>query len=83
MAREFHPDAVLLDIGMPVMNGLMVCELLRQDPGTKTTPIVLVTAWTDIIGDEAWWRRIGANAAVAKPFSPAKLRAIVDRILTI
>ncbi len=81
MAREFHPDVILLDVGLPVMNGQKVCQLMCQDSGTKSTSIVLVTAWTEIVGDETVWREVGATAAVAKPFSPAKLRAIINHLL--
>jgi two-component system, chemotaxis family, CheB/CheR fusion protein len=44
-AREFRPDLVLLDIGMPVMDGYEVCRRLRQDPGTQDAILIALTGW--------------------------------------
>jgi len=44
-ARVFRPDAILLDIGLPVMDGYAVCRALRQDDLFKKTPIVAQTGW--------------------------------------
>ena len=46
-ARTFHPDVVLLDIGMPVMDGLEACRAMRAQPGMATTLIIAQTAWSD------------------------------------
>ncbi|ESQ79135.1 response regulator [Asticcacaulis sp. YBE204] len=47
LAREFHPDIVLLDIGMPGMDGLEVCAALRADPNTAHVKIIAQTGWGD------------------------------------
>ena len=47
LAKAFHPDVVLLDIGMPIMDGLETCQALRKDPETAATVIVAQTAWGD------------------------------------
>jgi signal transduction histidine kinase len=44
-AREFQPDVILLDIGLPVMDGYAVCRALREDERFKTTPIIAQTGW--------------------------------------
>ncbi len=44
-AREFGPDAVLLDIGLPGMDGYAVCRVLRQDDAFKGIPIIAQTGW--------------------------------------
>jgi signal transduction histidine kinase len=44
-AREFMPDAILLDIGLPGMDGYQVCRALRQDDRFKHTPIIAQTGW--------------------------------------
>jgi signal transduction histidine kinase len=44
-AREFRPDAILLDIGLPVLDGYAVCRALRQDDLFKDTPIIAQTGW--------------------------------------
>jgi signal transduction histidine kinase len=44
-AREFRPDAILLDIGLPVMDGYAVCRAFRQDDAFRKTPIIAQTGW--------------------------------------
>ncbi|HZQ29146.1 MAG TPA: response regulator [Acidimicrobiales bacterium] len=68
------PDLVVLDIGMPGMDGVAVCQELRRDPRTSAVPIIILTARiqkTDkLLGLEA-----GADDYVTKPFDPAELVA--------
>ncbi len=47
LAAEFRPDVVLLDIGMPGMDGLQVCEALRAMPELKHVKIIAQTGWGD------------------------------------
>ena len=44
-AREFRPDAILLDIGLPVMDGYAVCRAFRQDELFKDALIIAQTGW--------------------------------------
>src|SRR5690606_22318380 len=79
-AREHKPDLVLLDLMLPGMDGLLVCQALRQDPGTAATPIIMVTAR----GEEADRIRgleLGADDYVVKPFSPKEVVARVAALL--
>ena len=43
-ARQMKPDLILLDILLPDLDGLSVCEILRRQPSTKKTPIIFVSA---------------------------------------
>jgi CheY-like chemotaxis protein len=43
-ARQFKPDLILLDILLPDLDGLSVCEILRRQPGTKKIPIIFISA---------------------------------------
>jgi DNA-binding response OmpR family regulator len=43
-ARQFKPDLILLDILLPDLDGLSVCEILRRQPATQTTPIIFISA---------------------------------------
>jgi len=45
-AREGKPDLILLDILLPDLDGLSVCEILRRQPGTKKIPIIFMSALT-------------------------------------
>src|SRR5579859_5448852 len=43
-ARQFKPDLILLDILLPDLDGLSVCEILRRQPSTKKIPIIIMSA---------------------------------------
>jgi ribonuclease P protein subunit RPR2 len=73
-----RPDAILLDIGMPGMNGLAFCRNLKDDPATRAIPVVVLTGSGS--GTEAEGRAAGADAFLLKPFSPLELLAIVERL---
>lgn len=73
------PDLIVLDIGMPEMDGLEVCRRLRK---SSSVPILFLTAQGDEI-DRVVGFEIGGDDYVAKPFSPrelvARIRAILKR----
>ncbi|MDO7557622.1 MAG: response regulator transcription factor [Loktanella sp.] len=79
MARSLSPDLVVLDIGMPEMDGLTVCREIRK---TSEMPILFLTAQSDEV-DRIVGLEMGADDYVAKPFSPrevvARVRAIMKR----
>jgi CheY-like chemotaxis protein len=80
MARRHQPDLVLLDVVMPRMDGLAVCQRMKADRATALTPVLLLTA----LAQEPEQQRAhlaGADGVVQKPFSPATLRATVDSFL--
>jgi two-component system, OmpR family, catabolic regulation response regulator CreB len=70
-------DLIVLDIGLPDINGL---DLLREIRRTRATPIILLTARTTEI-DRVLGLEIGADDYVAKPFSPRELAARVKAVL--
>lgn len=45
-ARQFKPDLILLDILLPDLDGLSVCEILRRQPSTKKIPVIFMSALT-------------------------------------
>jgi DNA-binding response OmpR family regulator len=67
MAREHHPDVVLLDLMLPDINGFDVCRQLRTDRTTMLVPIVMLTALNDV-QHRVHGFRVGANAYVTKPY---------------
>jgi DNA-binding response OmpR family regulator len=73
-ARQFKARLVLLDIGMPNLNGLMACEEIRLLPGYAHVPIVMLTGYTDERMHEAAMQ-LGANDFITKPFAPEALMA--------
>ncbi|MBF8300379.1 MAG: DNA-binding response regulator [Acidobacteria bacterium] len=78
-----HPvDVVILDLMLPGMSGLDVCQALRADRATTSVPIIMLTARTEE-ADRVRGLELGADDYVAKPFSPnelvARIRALVRR----
>lgn len=73
-----RPDALLLDIYMPKLNGADVCRLLKAHPHWKRTYLVLMSSR---ISDKEieMYRRIGADEILRKPFDPSTAVAIVAR----
>ena len=71
-AKRHRPQAILLDIHMPGMNGYEVCRFIRSDPDLAETPVVVVSA----VGHESARRaalEAGANQFIAKPYQVAEL----------
>jgi two-component system phosphate regulon response regulator PhoB len=80
LARERHPDVVLLDQMLPDVQGTEVCRTLQMDPGTRDVPIVFVTARGDEV-DRIVAFELGAVDYVVKPFSVRELVLRVQAIL--
>jgi DNA-binding response OmpR family regulator len=79
MITEALPDLVVLDGMMPELDGLEVLRLLKADPATAALPVVLMTARSEE-DDVTTGRNLGAAEYLVKPFPPADLLAIVDRL---
>lgn len=80
VARERCPDLMLLDIGMPGMDGLEVCRRLKGDPATQGIKVVLLTARVEE-RDRQIGLAAGADGYLTKPFSPRAVIAHVDEAL--
>jgi twitching motility two-component system response regulator PilG len=78
---RIKPDMVLLDVGMPTIDGYQLCRLLRNYSAFKTMPIVMVTGNTGLI-DRAKARLAGATDYLTKPFTQSELVKMVFRYLT-
>jgi DNA-binding response OmpR family regulator len=76
--RQQRPVAVVLDVGLPSMDGIEVCRTLRADG--DWTPVLFVTARDDEI-DRVLGLELGADDYVTKPFSPRELVARVRTVL--
>ena len=77
LAREAHPDLIVLDLMLPGMDGLEVCRTLR---GESDVPIIMLTARTTD-EDKLTGLGLGADDYVSKPFSPRELAARVRAVL--
>jgi two-component system phosphate regulon response regulator PhoB len=78
--RRQRPDLVLLDLMLPDISGTEVCRRIRKEPGTETTPIIMITARGDEI-DRVVGFELGADDYVVKPFSPREMVLRVQAVL--
>jgi two-component system cell cycle response regulator DivK len=80
LAREHHPDLILMDIQLPEVSGLEVTKWLKEDDELASIPVVAVTAFA-MKGDEEKIRDGGCEAYIAKPISVTKFLETVRRFL--
>jgi two-component system alkaline phosphatase synthesis response regulator PhoP len=78
--RTHPPDLVLLDLMLPGMDGLHVCQALRHDPATAAIPVMMLTARGEE-SDRIRGLELGADDYVVKPFSPKEVTARVAALL--
>jgi len=80
LARSEHPDLILMDISIPGMDGWEATKVLRQDPATRTIPIVALTAHA-LADDRKRATEVGFSSYLAKPIEPNAVVAEVRRWL--
>ena len=77
MIEMQQPDVLVLDVAMPVVDGLDFCRSLKADPSTRGIPILLLTG-SEV--SEETVAAVGADGLLSKPFSPLALLSIVERL---
>lgn len=78
-ARSIMPDIILLDLMIPVIDGIEVCRQLRAESTTQETPIIMVTAKSEEV-DQLIGFSVGADDYVIKPFS---VRVLMEKVKTL
>ena len=81
LAREAHPDLILMDIQLPGMDGLAATALLKQDAATRDIPVIALTALA-MKGDETRIRAAGCSGYIAKPMGYREILATVKTQLS-
>jgi two-component system cell cycle response regulator DivK len=81
IARQHHPDLILMDIQLPEVSGLEVIKWLKEDDNLAAIPVIAVTAFA-MKGDEEKIRNGGCEAYIAKPISVASFMRTVERFLS-
>lgn len=79
-ARERTPDLIVLDLMLPLIDGIEVCRLLRNDPATQELAILMLTARSEE-SDELVGFSVGADDYVTKPFSVKVLLQRINALL--
>ncbi len=77
-----RPDAILLDVMMPDMDGPTTFERLQEDPRTRDIPVILLTAKAQT-ADRHRFEQLGVAGILTKPFDPMALAGQVEAILAI
>jgi two-component system cell cycle response regulator DivK len=80
MAREQHPDLILMDVQLPKISGIEATRTLRAEPSTAHTPIIAITSFA-LSGDEQRAKEAGASAYLAKPYSPFALLGMIQKLV--
>lgn len=81
VARCDHPELILMDMTMPVMDGVEACKILKGSPDTSDIPIIMLSARNDD-ADKVLSLELGADDYVTKPFSMRDLHARVRALLS-
>jgi two-component system cell cycle response regulator len=80
-ARE-KPDLIILDLAMPVMDGITMLAKLRADPDLKTIPVLMLTAESDH-ESVSQVKKLGVSAYILKPFKESELLEKAGRIVAL
>ena len=80
VAREHHPDLIIMDIQLPEVSGLDVTKWLKEDEKLRDIPVIAVTAFA-MKGDEEKIREGGCQDYIAKPISVTKFLETIEKHL--
>lgn len=81
LAKAHRPDLIFMDVVLPGMNGFEATRLLRKQPDTMDTPIIVMSG-NQMATERFWVIRIGANDFMTKPFSRRDVFERVERLLS-
>ena len=77
--KKVHPDLILLDLWMPILNGDTITKMIKEDKEIKHIPVIIISANKDTATIAG---QIGANNFLPKPFNIDELEQIVEKCLT-
>jgi two-component system cell cycle response regulator len=82
LARREKPDLIVLDVSMPVMDGITMLTYLKEDPELKEIPVLMLTAVSDH-NTVVHIARLGAHDYLVKPFHGARLVEKMGRLVSL
>ena len=77
--KEHHPDLILMDIAMPIMDGVTATEIIRDFYDTKKIPIIAVTAYSETYQQKAI--KAGCNEVINKPIEFGSIAPLLKHYL--
>ncbi|MFC2061149.1 PleD family two-component system response regulator [Elusimicrobiota bacterium] len=80
LAQRKRPDLVILDVGLPDMNGFKVCEILKTEKKTEGIKILMLTGKTQIKDVEQGFQ-VSADGYLLKPFNPERMLEKVKQLI--
>jgi CheY-like chemotaxis protein len=80
LVHTVKPDAILLDVMMPEMDGITVYQALQQHPDTKNIPVIFLTAKVQA-SDLKKFAQLGVVGTIAKPFEPLMIADQITQLL--
>jgi len=79
MAARERPDLILLDLRLPLLNGMEVCTQLKKDDNLKQIPVIIFTASSGHVDEKAM--ACGADDYIVKPFTPEDLLGKIKSLI--
>lgn len=80
MAASANPDLILMDLQLPLIDGLEATRRIRAEPASSRTPVIAVTSYA-LSGDNDKALAAGCDAYFSKPVSPRRLLAKIEAVL--
>src|SRR5688500_777414 len=77
--EEYHPDLILMDLAMPIMNGITAAKVIKKVKGFDDIPIIALTAYADSFWKQA--TEAGCDKIIAKPIEFDKLKPLLNQYL--
>jgi CheY-like chemotaxis protein len=78
LAREHHPDLILMDLQLPGMDGLTATRMIKGDTDLKDIPIIALTAFA-MQGDEEKAQQAGCDGYITKPINTREFREKIEK----
>ncbi|MEL6603633.1 MAG: response regulator [Cyanobacteria bacterium J06614_10] len=79
-AERHRPDAILLDVMMPEIDGIDTFKALKKNPYTQSIPVVLLTAKTRA-AEKQLFQNLGVAGVITKPFTPLGLASQISKLV--
>ncbi len=81
LAREHHPDFILMDIQLPGMDGLSATRIIKKDPDLKAIPVIALTSYA-MVGDDEKATEAGCDGYISKPVDTRSFLKSINRFVT-